>query len=49
VQTTKAANKNQRVFGALADKMSDYGQLVKFKLNLTVVFSAIMAYATSGW
>lgn len=54
MQTTKAANKNQRIFGALADKVSDYGQLVKFKLNLTVVFSAIMAYViafdgTASW
>lgn len=45
MQTTKAINKDRRIFGAFTDKVSDYGQLVKFKLNLTVVFSAVMAYA----
>ncbi len=44
MQTTKAVNKDRRVFGSFTDKVSDYGQLVKFKLNLTVVFSAVMAY-----
>lgn len=45
MQTTKALNKDQRFFGGLANKINDYGQLVKFKLNITVVFSAVMAYA----
>lgn len=44
MQTTKTLNKDQRVFGTVSDKISDYGQLVKFKLNITVVFSAVMAY-----
>ena len=44
MQTTKALNKDSRIFGTLTDKVSDYGQLFKFKLNLTVVFSAVMAY-----
>jgi len=54
LQSTKALNSDQRIFGALADKVRDYGQLVKFKLNLTVVFSAVMAYliafeGTASW
>lgn len=54
MQNTKALNKDQRVFGTLVDKVSDYGQLVKFKLNITVVFSAVMAYmiafnGTASW
>jgi len=34
----------------VSQKVRDYGELVKFKLNLTVVFSAVMAYliAASG-
>ncbi len=34
----------------IAQKVGDFGMLVKFKLNLTVVFSAVMAYliAASG-
>lgn len=31
-------------FSIVSQKVRDYGELVKFKLNLTVVFSAIMAY-----
>ena len=54
MQTTKALNKDQRIFGALVDKLNDYGQLFKFKLNITVVFSAVMAYiiafnGTASW
>lgn len=44
MRTTKAINNDHRIFGIFTDKVSDYGQLVKFKLNLTVVFSAVMAY-----
>lgn len=31
-------------FGSLAQKINDYKLLVKFRLNMTVVFSAVMAY-----
>jgi len=41
---SKSLNKEQGLFGSLGDKLTDYNLLVKFKLNLTVVFSAIMAY-----
>lgn len=54
MQTTKVLNKDQRIFGTFVDKVGDYGQLVKFKLNITVVFSAVMAYiiavdGTAAW
>jgi protoheme IX farnesyltransferase len=54
LQRTKALNKDQRIFGTFIAKINDYGQLVKFKLNLTVVFSAVMAYliasnGTASW
>ena len=39
---TKTANK--KISSALGQKINDYKVLVKFKLNLLVVFSAIMAY-----
>ena len=44
MQSSKSLNKEQGLFGSLGDKLTDYSLLVKFKLNLTVVFSAIMAY-----
>ena len=44
MHSTKALNRDQRIWGVFADKLADYGQLIKFKLNLTVVFSAVMAY-----
>lgn len=44
MQTTKVIDKSQSIFGGFTEKIVDYGQLVKFKLNLTVVFSAVMAY-----
>ncbi|MFK8102719.1 MAG: heme o synthase [Saprospiraceae bacterium] len=47
---TKVANKSTAVF----QKLEDYKLLVKFKLNLLVVFSAVMAYliaatGTTNW
>ncbi|TAK43782.1 MAG: protoheme IX farnesyltransferase [Saprospiraceae bacterium] len=33
-----------RPLSLVSQKLRDYGELVKFKLNLTVVFSAVMAY-----
>jgi heme o synthase len=33
------------LLGGLTQSLSDFGLLVKFKLNLTVVFSAVMSYA----
>ena len=41
-------------FALVAQKVGDFGMLVKFKLNLTVVFSAVMAYliaatGTTNW
>ena len=39
---TKTATANPISF--ISQKVRDYGELIKFKLNLTVVFSAIMAY-----
>jgi protoheme IX farnesyltransferase len=41
-------------FASVAQKVGDFGMLVKFKLNLTVVFSAVMAYliaatGTTNW
>jgi protoheme IX farnesyltransferase len=33
------------VWGALSQSITDFGLLVKFRLNLTVVFSAVMSYA----
>ncbi|MEZ4893076.1 MAG: hypothetical protein R2778_08675 [Saprospiraceae bacterium] len=33
------------VFSGVAQAMSDFGLLVKFKLTLLVLFSAIMSYA----
>lgn len=41
---SKSLNKEQGLFGSLGDKLTDYNLLVKFKLNVTVVFSAVMAY-----
>jgi len=41
---TKSLKTEQGLLGSLHDKLVDYGLLVKVKLNLTVVFSAIMAY-----
>ncbi|MEM6318873.1 MAG: protoheme IX farnesyltransferase, partial [Bacteroidota bacterium] len=54
MQRTEAINRDNRIFGALSNKLNDYGLLVKFKLNLTVVFSAVMAYLiafdrTASW
>jgi len=42
VSQTKTADK--KISSAFSQKVSDYKELVKFKLNLLVVFSAIMAY-----
>ncbi len=43
-----------RPVSLISQKVRDYGELVKFKLNLTVVFSAVMAYliaatGTTNW
>ncbi len=51
---TKAINRDQRLFGGLSSKLDDFAQLVKLRLNLTVVFSAVMAYlitlnTTANW
>jgi protoheme IX farnesyltransferase len=37
--------KQVAVWGALGQSITDFGLLVKFRLNLTVVFSAVMSYA----
>ncbi len=42
ITKTKAISGNS--FNLLAQKISDYKELVKLRLNLTVVFSAVMAY-----
>ncbi len=41
---------NDRTYPALSlkDKIADYGLLIKFKLSLTVVFSAVMSYLIVG-
>lgn len=40
INTAKSSNP----IALVADKIKDYGVLMKFKLSLTVVFSAVMAY-----
>lgn len=35
---------NTTPFGLVSQKVRDFGELVKFKLSLTVVYSAVMAY-----
>ncbi len=42
IEETKAIS--LRPASLVSQKVRDYGELVKFKLNLTVVFSAVMAY-----
>lgn len=41
---TKSFQKEEGLLGSLSGKLTDFALLVKFKLNLTVVFSAVMAF-----
>lgn len=41
---SKATTRVDGGFGAFSQKISDYKMLVKFRLNMTVVFSAVMAF-----
>ncbi len=44
---TKVAARDQ-VSPSIRQKLADYGTLVKFRLNVLVVFSAVMAYMIAG-